>query len=167
MTTDPLTTCANAIASQLTANISGLKVYTFEPTEVQLTATPGFTYAHAVTIGGVDVRRIGPDEHELEIGGAGAYAAALGVTERTTYYTSWRVNLYTGLSTSPDSSNFDDARRLLSSVISAIDADPSLGGITTSDGAARVTSTSWGYTPQDQPVQMIINQATLEAWLKV
>ena len=166
---DPLTTCANAISSRLTTAIPGLKAYTYEPPDVQLSPVPGFVSANAVTIGGVAVKRIGPDEIELEIGAAASWGALFGVPGLTTYYTSWRVTLYSQLQVLTDSTSFDDARRLCSAVISAVDADPTLGGVAmagTGDGA-RVTGTSWGYTPKDQPVQMIICEATLEAWIYV
>lgn len=166
---DPLTACANAIQAQVVSALPGIRVYTWEPPDIELTSIPGFTVAHAITIGGVDVRRIGPDEAELEIGPTSSWGAQFGVPGRTTYYTNWRVILYSQLQINVDSTAFDESRRLLSTVISAIDADPTLGGVAmagTGDGA-RVTSTNWGFTPPTQPVQMIINQTTLEAWIYV
>lgn len=135
---------ATAISTAL-GTISGLKVYTYEPRD--LDALPA-----ATILGPTHVERTGPLEKELQLGSAD-------------WHLGYTVRLYVALD--DPATSMAAARSLLGQAIAAIDADRTLGLAYVDDSS--LTTAEYGVTDssEENQRQMAIYECQLQVWALV
>lgn len=103
-----------------TTAITGLKVYTYEPRDIEPTPAGGSTGGVAVTIlGPMTMRRGAPDTAEPQLGS-------------DLWDSTWLIHLYVQLD-DPKTAQ-EDMRRVVGQMIAAVDANQTLGLAGTLDG---------------------------------
>lgn len=110
---DILNNIAGAISTTLTTAITGFKVYTYEPRDVEPATAGGSTGGVAATVlGPTKILRGPPDTGESQLGS-------------DDWHTTWLVRLYVQMD-DPKTAQ-EDMRLLVSKMIAALDANQTLG----------------------------------------